>query len=715
MIKFIVNKEKNTTLFVSGICCADEEIVARKKLSSLDGVKDYNFNLITQKLNITHTCAEDTIINTLNNCGFKTQKSDFAHTKQTYWEKYSNLIFTSMSGLLMLLGIMLNYFEVDAYITIPVFLTAVVSGGWRIAIKGYKAFLNLALDMNFLMTIATVGALVIGEFAEAAAVIFMFSLALLLESYSVDRTRKAIKSLMAISPSAAAVKNGIFEVLKPVELIGVGETVIIRPGERIPLDGIITSGKSTINESVITGESIPLMKEMGSQVFAGTINGKGTFEFRVTKLQQDSVLSRIIHLVEEAQSERSESQTFVEKFSRYYTPTVTILAVLIAVIPPLLLSQPFNEWFYRALVLLVIACPCALVISTPVTIVSGLTQAARNGVLIKGGRYLEEIGKLNAIAIDKTGTLTEGRPVVQDIIPLNSYPRDELLKIAAAVESKSEHHVADAILIKAYEEDIEYQQLVCTNFESIPGKGIKATIGDKDYILGNHTFCEEHNLCTNEIELLLEKLESEGKSIVVIIEDQTPIGLISVTDTTREESKHAIQELHRWGIKNIIMLTGDNESTAKSIAKELGIDDVRSQLLPEEKVNAIRRLKAIHGSVGMIGDGVNDAPALAASSIGIAMGTAGTDAAIDTANIVLMSDSLSKVSETISLSKKTLRIIKQNITIALITKAVFLTLGACGVATLWMAILADDGAALVVILNGLRLLKHKRKVRDKYS
>lgn len=703
-----MNKEKNTTLFVSGICCADEEIVARKKLRSNDGVKDFNFNLITQKLNITHTCAEDTIIDALNSCGFKTQKSSFVDTQQTFWEKHSNLIFTSASGLLTFLGIVLNYFEVDAYITIPVFLAAVISGGWRIALKGYKALLNIALDMNFLMTIATVGAVVIGEFAEAAAVIFMFSLALLLESYSVDRTRKAIKSLMAISPSVAAVKNGIFEVLKPVELVDVGEIVIIRPGERIPLDGVITSGRSTINESVITGESIPLMKEAGSQVFAGTINGKGTFEFRVTKLQQDSVLSRIIHLVEEAQTERSESQTFVEKFSRYYTPTVTLSAVLIAVIPPVFLSQPFNEWFYRALVMLVIACPCALVISTPITIVSGLTNAARNGVLIKGGRYLEEIGKLTAIAIDKTGTLTEGKPVVQDIIPLNSYPKDELLRIAATVESNSEHHVADAILIKAYEEDIEFQQLVCTNFESIPGKGIKGTIGGKNYILGNHIFCEEHNLCNNEIELLLEKLESEGKSIVVIIEDQIPIGLISVTDTTREESKHAIQELRRKGIKNIIMLTGDNESTAQSIAKELGIDDVRSQLLPEEKVNAIRKLKAIHGSVGMIGDGINDAPALAASSIGIAMGTAGTDAAIDTANIVLMSDSLSKVSETMSLSKKTLRIIKQNITIALITKAVFLTLGACGVATLWMAILADDGAALIVILNGLRLLKHKK-------
>jgi Cd2+/Zn2+-exporting ATPase len=329
-------------------------------------------------------------------------------------------------------------------------------------------------------------------------------------------------------------------------------------------------------------------------------------------------------------------------------------------------------------------------------------------VLIKGGRYLEEIGKLKAIAIDKTGTLTEGRPVVQDIIPLNSYPKDQLLKIAAAIESKSEHPVADAILIKAYEEDVEFQTLVCTNFETVPGKGIRATIGDKKYMLGNHTFCEEQNLCNDEIELLLEKLESDGKSIVIIIEDKKPIGLISVTDATREESKHAIRELRRQGMKNIIMLTGDNEGTANSIASELGINDVRAQLLPEEKVKAVNQLKTKFGSIGMIGDGINDAPALAAASIGIAMGTAGTDAAIETANIVLMSDNLSKVSDTISLSKKTLRIIKQNITIALITKAVFLSLGAFGFASLWMAILADDGAALVVILNGLRLLNHNK-------
>ena len=705
-----MSKIKNTTFTVTGVCCADEEIIVRKKLKSLTGIKNYNFNLITQKLNVTHTCPEEEIIRALSSASFKAQKAQYVEAPKTFWVKYSNLLFTSVSGLLTLTGIVLNYFEVAEIITIPIFVTAIISGGWKIFIKGYKAAKSLALDMNFLMSIAIFGAVAIGEFTEAAAVIFMFSLALLLETYSINRTRRAIKSLMSLSPPTASVKSGIFEIVKPVEQINTDEIVIVRPGERVSLDGVVMQGKSSLNESLITGESVPVLKQTGGQVYAGSVNSRGTFEFRVTKLYQDTVLSRIIHLIEEAQSEKAGSQTFVEKFSRYYTPTVTILALLIAIIPPALFGQAFGEWFYRSLVLLVIACPCALVISTPVTIISGLTSAARSGVLIKGGRYLEELGKIKALAIDKTGTLTEGKPVVKDIIPLNSYSIEQLLKIAAAVESKSEHHLADAILIKAYESrklSGQFQELVCEEFETFPGKGIRAKVDGKTYTLGNHTFCEELNLCGSEIEILLEKLEAEGKSIVMIIENSTPVGLISVTDSAREESKIAISKLHSEGLKNIIMLTGDNEGTARSIANELGIDDVRYKLLPEQKVEAIHRLNKVYGNVGMVGDGINDAPALAAASVGIAMGTAGTDAAIEIANIVLMSDNLSKVSDTIKLSKRTLRIIKQNITIALVTKAVFLLLGTFGFASLWMAILADDGAALIVILNGLRLLNNK--------
>jgi Cd2+/Zn2+-exporting ATPase len=333
-----MSKEKNTTLFVKNICCADEEIVVRKKLNSIDGVKHFNYNLVTQKLNFAHTCPEETIISALNSCGFETYKSDFKEVKQSFWEKYSNLIFTSTSGVLTLIGILLKHFGTRGNVFIPIFLLAIVVGGWKIAIKGYKALLNLALDMNYLMALATIGAVILGEFAEAAAVIFMFSLALLFESYIINRTRKAIKSLMAISPPTATVKNGILEVLKVVEEISVGEIIVIRPGERISLDGEIISGKSTVNESVITGESMPVLKETGAQIFAGTINGKGTFEFRVTKLQRDTMLSRIINLAEEAQTEKAESQTFVEKFSKYYTPAVTVMAALIATIPPLIFS-----------------------------------------------------------------------------------------------------------------------------------------------------------------------------------------------------------------------------------------------------------------------------------------------------------------------------------------------------------------------------------------
>ncbi len=700
-------KNKDTLFFVKGVCCAEEEVILRKKLSSTDGIDQFNFNLITQRLSITHTCPEEKIINVLDSAGFQAQKFTTSVKPKNFWEEHFNLFFTTTAGFLTFLGIVLSYFGITQSVTTPIFVAAICSGGWQIAIKGYKAAINLALDMNFLMSIATIGALIIGEFAEAAAVIFLFSLALLLESYSIERTRNAIRSLMELSPQTASVKDGNKEIIKKVEDVSIGEIIILRPGERVSLDGIITHGKTSVNESLITGESLPVFKSEGDAVYAGTINGKGIVEFQVTHSYRDTKLAHITHLVEEAQSVKSPSQTFIEKFARYYTPSIVIIAILIAIIPPIFFSQPFSEWFYRSLVMLVIACPCALVISTPVTIVSGITSAARNGVLIKGGKYLEEIGKISAIALDKTGTLTEGKPKVVDVVSLNSVSKTELLKIAAAIEAKSEHPLAAAIELKAIEEDISFQDVVVRDFESFPGKGIKAVVDGKTYILGNHNFCEELQACNNQVENILHKLENEGKTVVVIIEENIPVGVISVVDTAREESKQAISLLHKAGIKKVIMLTGDNEVTARSIAGELGIDDVRAQLLPENKVEAINELKSIYGNVGMVGDGVNDAPALATASIGIAMGTAGTDAAIETSNIVLMSDNLSKVSETINLSRKTLRIIKQNITIALVTKGIFLILGASGIATLWLAILADDGAALLVILNGLRLLKRK--------
>ncbi len=698
-------KSKQTVYFVEGICCVEDEFILKKKLNGVAGVKDHHFNLITKKLSVLQTCPDQQIIETLKKAGFSATTLDNVENyeiKTAEWKKY---IFLLLSGSLLLTGLILNNLKFSENVLLVFFALSAIVGGWKIAIKGIKSVISMALDMNFLMFVAAIGGFIIGEYAEAAAVIFMFSIALYLESLSLERTRKAIRSLMNLSPTTAYVKERGSEILKPVKNIKTGEMIKIRPGEQISLDGIITNGISSINESLITGESSPVLKQEGDQVFAGTINLRGSFEFKVVKEYHDTMLSKIVEMIEKGQSEKADSQTFIEKFSKIYTPAVTIIAILIAVIPPLFFSAPFEEWFYRSLVMLVIACPCALVISTPVTIVTGITQAARNGVLIKGGKYLEAIGKQEIFAIDKTGTLTEGRPKLQEIITLNSSAVEKILQIAAAIENHSEHPLAEAVEIKAVEAGISFRDIEVKNFLSFPGRGITAQIGDKIYMLGNHLFCEENNLCSADIENILEKLESEGKTVIVVIENEIPMGIISFIDVAREESKKAIHELKQIGIKNILMITGDNEKIANTVAKEIGIDKINAGLMPEEKLNIVLKLKEQNNRVCVIGDGVNDAPALAASTVGIAMGSIGTDVAIETSNIVLHSENLMKVVDTIKLSKKTNKILKQNIVLALITKGVFLILGAFGLATLWMAILADDGAAIAVIFNGLRLLK----------
>ena len=698
-------KLKETNFYVSGVCCAEEEIILHKKINSILEVKNFNYNLLTQKLHVVHTCDEKLITDTLSKAGFKVANIKQRTGNEKATTNSNEILLIIISGSFIFLGLALQYIGFTLNLHNILFIIAIVSGGYKIFIKGYRALMSLTLDMYFLMTIATIGAIVIGEYAEAAVVIFLFSLALLFENFSMERTRNAISSLIKLSPTTLCVKSGISEIIKPIESVSIGEIIIVRPGERVSLDGIIVNGKSYLNDSVITGESLPIFKQTGDCVYAGSINGKGSFEFRVTKLYQDTYLAHIINLIEESVSKKSKNQIFIEKFSRYYTPSVTILAVLISIIPPLLFDQAFLDWFYRALVLLVIACPCALVISTPVTIVSALTRAAKLGVLIKGGKYLEELGKIKALGIDKTGTLTEGKLFVEEIITFDSYSKRDLLKIAAVVESKSEHHLADAILYKANESNIDYQTVLCQDFVSYPGKGLTAKINGKNYSLGNHTFCKELNLCNENIESLINKLEAEGNTVVIVIENSTPIGIITVTDLIRRDGKKAISEIKKIGIQKIVMLTGDNEVTANKIASEIGIDDVYHKLLPEKKVEVVNQLKAKFGIVGMVGDGVNDAPALATANVSIAMGVSGTDTAIETANVVLMSDNLLKLPEIIKLSKKTIKILKQNIFIALFTKMFFLILGSLGIATLWVAILADDGAALIVILNALRLLK----------
>jgi len=700
-------KKPYSTFLIKGLCCSDEEMILRKRLSKLPHIHDLKFNLVAQKLYIRHSTTDDRILTEIEAAGFKANTTNRLLEDRSFYDKYGQVLFTTTSGTLWTSGLIAQHaFGAPDSITIPLFVLAIALGGWRIAKKGMYAIKSLSLDMNALMTIAVVGAMAIGEWAEAATVVFLFSLALLLETLSTGRARRAIRSLIDLTPPTARVKRGIIEESVPVQDVCIGERIIIKPGDRIPLDGEVTTGLSSVNQAPITGESKPVEKKKGARVFAGTINLQGMLEVQVSATSENTTLAHIIHLVEEAQSKRAPAQQFVDKFARIYTPAVLVLAVGVAVFPPLALGLPFTEWFYRALVLLVIACPCALVISTPVTLVSALTNAARNGILIKGGVYLETLASIRTFVFDKTGTLTEGSSRITDIVPLNSLSKNEILTIAASLERYSEHHIAGAVLRTAMDENIPVDNVSIDRFQSVTGKGVTGIVNGKRYVIGNHSFCEEEGKCSPGIHRELDRLESEGKTVLILWDDKEPVSVIGVADELRPDAREAMQRLHDQGVHAIVMLTGDNEKTAQEIARQLGIDAVRAQLLPEDKLTEIEALK-LKQKVAMVGDGVNDAPALAAADVGIAMGTAGSDTAIETADIALMGDDLTKLAYLKRLSRKTVQIIKQNIILSIGIKLVFLILAVPGYATLWMAITADEGAALIVIANGLRLLRMK--------
>jgi Cd2+/Zn2+-exporting ATPase len=557
------------------------------------------------------------------------------------------------------------------------------------------------------MAIAVLGAVGIQKYGEAAAIVVLYMFSLLLESKSTDKARQALQDLLKFTPLTATVKRNGREVSIPAEQIHVGEIIVIRPGERLPLDGEVVSGSSSLDQAPITGESMPVPKRTGDAVFAGSFNQLGTLDVRVTKIATDSTLARIIHLVEDAQSKKAPMQTFVERFALYYTPTVFALAILVAAVPPLAFGAGFLDWFYRALVLLVVACPCAFVISTPVSLISAMTNAARHGILLKGGKHLETLAKVRAVAFDKTGTLTRGKPVVTDILSLNGMSPNDILRVAASAELKSEHPLAEALLVKAQESGISMSDAQVEEFTAIAGKGIRATIDGKKFVVGNHQLIEDMGVCSPEVEEMLQRLELQGKTALVLSDERSVLGVIAVADRIRAESATVVKELHRLGIEKVVLLTGDNDATASATAAELSLDEVKAQLLPQEKLLAIQELKSRHAPVVMVGDGINDAPALAAADVGIAMGRAGSDTALETADVVLMSDNIAKVPYAIALGKRTFRIIKQNIALALLTKLVFLVLGVFGLTSLWLAILADDGATILVLANGMRLLKTK--------
>jgi len=489
----------------------------------------------------------------------------------------------------------------------------------------------------------------------------------------------------------------------PVDDVRLGDHVIVRPGEKVPLDGRVAAGQSHVNQAPVTGESLPVEKGAGDDVFAGTINGRGALEVEVTRLRRDSTLARIIHLVEQAQSQRAPSQTFVDRFARIYTPAVLGIAALIAFVPPLAFAASWTEWIYRSLVLLVISCPCALVISTPVSIVSALAAAARKGVLIKGGARLERLAAVRCVAFDKTGTLTSGRLQVTDIVPLNGAVPQQILALAASLESHSEHPIGEAIVRRATSDQVILA--AARSFEALPGLGAQGTVGADAVLVGNRRLFQDWRLWSPEAEAAFETLSRLGRSIVAVSANGVAIGIIGVADETRSAAPEAIQMLRENGIQHVVLLTGDHQAPARAAAATLGIDEVRADLLPEEKLDAVKDLRRRHGALAMIGDGVNDAPALAAADVGIAMGVAGTDAALETADIALMADELAKIPYALRLSRATTRNIRANIGFSLALKAAFLILAVAGVATLWMAVVADMGASLIVIANALRLLR----------
>lgn len=586
-------------------------------------------------------------------------------------------------------------------------VASVVAGAWYVAPRAWYALRSFRADMNLLMMIAVVGAGVIGEWLEAATVAFLFALSIMLEAWSVGRARRAVEALLDLAPDAVHVQepDGSMRDL-PVAEVRPGMRFRVRPGERIPLDGRVLAGASSVDQSPITGESAAIAKALGDDVFAGTVNGEAVLDIESTKAAGDTTLAHIIRLVGSAQSKRSSAERWVDRFARIYTPVILALAILVMTVPPLMGWGTWQEWIYRGLILLVIGCPCALVISTPVTIVAAIASAARRGVLVKGGESIEAPASLRVIALDKTGTLTQGRPRVRAIFPLSGHSERELLAIAAALENQSTHPLALAVVAEARTRGIA--PLTATEVAAVPGKGVTGIVDGKPHWLGSRRYLVERRQESADVGERLQELAKNGDTVVVIGAQDHVCGYLALTDTVRPDAVTVVQRLHAAGIQRVAMLTGDNQGTADAVAKQTGVDQVHAQLLPADKVAVIQTLVQEYGRVGMVGDGINDAPALASATVGIAMGAAGSDAAIETADVALMSDDLSAIPWLIEHSRRTLRIIRQNVAIALGVKAVFLALTLLGQASMWAAIAADMGASLVVIVNGMRLLRGMR-------
>ena len=699
--------EQTTKLSIAKMDCPTEETLIRNKLGTVAGVADLDFNLMQRTLSVRHAnqVLPDVLV-ALQALGFEAQVVDTAEvaspsaapvtTPTNWWPLGISLVTASAAEAVYWLH------NGNHWSVVVLALVAVFTGGLSTYKKGWIALKNRNLNMNALMSIAVTGAMLIGHWPEAAMVMVLFALAEVIEAKSLDRARNAIRGLLDLTPEQATVQqaDGTWREVGAKQ-ITIGARVRVKPGERIALDGEVLEGRSAVNQAPITGESLPVEKSPGDSVFAGTINESGSFEYRVTALANNSTLARIIHAVEAAQGSRAPTQRFVDQFARWYTPVVFGVAIAVALLPPLFMGAAWLDWIYRALVLLVVACPCALVISTPVSIVSGLAAAARHGILIKGGVYLEEGRKLRWLALDKTGTITHGKPAQTDFVTWGNALASDSRSIAASLAARSDHPVSKAVAQAAQTDGVAL--LDVAEFNALPGRGVQGQINGATYHLGNHRMLEELGQCTPELEQRIAALETAGKTVVMLVGAKGVHGLFAVADTIKDSSKRAIAELHALGI-NTVMLTGDNPHTAQAIAAQAGIDRAQGNQLPDDKLREVEQLSR-NGKVGMVGDGINDAPALARADIGFAMGAAGTDTAIETADVALMDDDLRKIPTFVRLSRATAQVLMQNIVLALGIKAVFLVLTFTGHATMWMAVFADMGASLLVVGNGLRLLR----------
>lgn len=717
-------EKRSRQFLVKGMDCAEEITTLRGELKDLPGVSDLRFDLMNRKMTVEGDPAETStgqILAAVARTGLTAEEWVERSESETATDdgRRKRIVATLASGACLAIGMALHasqagmtaMFGTAEGAAVPItarvaYACAVLAGASFVVPKAWHALLRVRPDMNLLMCAAVVGAVAIGEWLEAATVSFLFALSLALEAWSIGRARKAIGALLALSPTKARVLSvGGEEALVDASSVAVDAVVLVKPGEKFPLDGRIVRGRTTVNQAPITGESIPVAKQEGSDVFAGTVNEDGAVEVSTTKPFADSTLSQIAKMVGEAHARRSPSEQWVERFARIYTPVVMVAAILLALIPPLL-GGSWGHWFYQALVLLVIACPCALVISTPVSIVAALVAAVRQGVLVKGGVHMETPAHVKVVAIDKTGTLTEGRPRVISVVPLSGHTEAELLAIAAAVEARASHPLARAVVEYAAQKGI--RPAPATDFRMVSGKGAHAKVEGIDHWLGSHLYLEERGQEGEGAHAELEALAAAGSSIVVVGREDHVCGYIALADGLRPGTRAVLEDMRRAGVVRIVMLTGDNRATADVIGKEAGVDEVRAELLPQDKVAAIEELVREHGTVAMVGDGVNDAPALARSSLGIAMGVAGTDAALETADVALMGDDLSRVAWLVRHSRRTLRVIRQNIFSSLAVKGVFLVLSLAGHASLWGAIAADTGVSLLVVLNALRLLNPGR-------